>query len=90
MDWIILILLIASIFHTEWRYRSYKTQLRHEAGLINSHLVSRMGSIRFGQRSVKDPDVEVARTTTRDTNDIPPTGRMSGLMPQSNGGDLHE
>lgn len=90
MDWIIIILLILLLIHTEWRYRSLKRATHNDARAVYSLMTSRMGRIKSGLRSTQDPDVDFdPKTTTRDTGDIPATGRMGRGVRLSDGGDLH-
>ena len=91
MDWIILLVLIAAIIHTEWRYRKLKQAAHKDARAVASLFQSRISTIRMGQRSIQDPEVDFQpRTTRRDTPDIPATGRMSSAHVVHDGGDLHD
>lgn len=88
MDFLILVFVMGLAGHQIYLHAMLRREFRRLHVTLVSATRSHQGRMRKLSRSSPEaiPDIDRARTTKRDTDDIPATGRMGPLMP-SGGGD---
>ena len=80
MDLVIILLLIATIIHTELRFRWLRKTDKLEHGAIGTLLRARQSSIKQQRIHQQNPDVDFQpKTVKRDSDDIPLTGRVGRI-----------
>lgn len=88
MDFLILALLLGLAIHQIYLHRSMKRELKklHVTMVSNRAHQGRMRKL-SGSSPEAPPIIDRARTTKRDSDDLPSTGRMGSLLPKGGGED---
>lgn len=86
MDFLILALVLGLAGHQIYLHRFVKRELKKLHVTLISQRASQGRMRKLAQSSTESPPIiDRARTTRRDTDDLPTTGRMGSLLPRGGG-----